>query len=405
MKKKVRSVLAISCLIIFTISSAAAIVQFEWTILNVDAQANDVWPSDRNSIPIAYDSDSDRTIMFGGWTEDFESLGDTWVYNLNENRWENKSPTIAPGVRAGHAFAYDAESDRAILFSGGKTGASDTLENWNDTWAYDYDTNTWENLEPTNMPPPRLSAVMVYDNESDVCILFGGIPDGGGFLGDTWAYDYNTNNWTNMDPLVYPSNRVAGMTYDIEYDRVVLFGGGGSIDWPLVMHTDTWIYDYNSNTWSEMTPADSPSSLGFMTYDAESEICVFHGGCLDWMENEVVSETWTYDYYTNTWNEIRKNPSPSPRSRIAITYDSESDRTILYSGGQLNATGSSWENYTYLIVNDLWTFDANTETWNKLWGDNGFDPWTIIIVGGGVAILAIVILFFMQRRRGVQVVE
>jgi hypothetical protein len=147
-----------------------------------------------------------------------------------------------------------------------------------------------------------------------------------------------------------------------------------------------------------MTPADSPTSMGFMTYDEESEVCVFHGGALDWFEESIVSETWTYNYITNTWTEINKNPHPRPRARIAITYDSESDRTILYSGGQLNSTAGSWEDYTYLIQNDLWTFDANTETWKQLWGDNGFDIVIILIIGGGVAILAIVILYFFQRR-------
>jgi hypothetical protein len=187
------------------------------------------------------------------------------------------------------------------------------------------------------------------------------------------------------------------MAYDIESDRVILFGGGGYDFWPIEMHTDTWVYDYNSNTWTEMTPVDSPTSMGFMTYDEESDLCVFHGGALDWLEESIVSETWTYDYYTNTWSEIRKNPSPSPRSRIAITYDSESNRTILYSGGQLNSTGGSWEEYTYLIENDLWTFDANTETWKRI-HPPPFDIVIIILIGGGVAVLAIVILYFFQRR-------
>ncbi|MFX1560575.1 MAG: kelch repeat-containing protein, partial [Promethearchaeota archaeon] len=361
MKGKIRPVLAISCLIIFTISSAAAVVQCEWTIMNVDAQTEVLWPSDRNTMPIAYDSDSDRSIMFGGWTENFESLGDTLAYHLNENSWQNMSPASAPGKRGGAAMAYDAESDRIILFSGQRNGSSTTLENWNDTWAYDYDTNTWENRVPAQMPSPRLSSYMAYDSESDVIILFGGLCDGGVFNDETWAYDYNTNNWTNMQPSVSPSNRVASITYDSESDRVVLFGGGGYyLDWPINIYTDTWVYDYNSNTWSEMTPADHPSSLGCMAYDAESELCVFHGGCEDWFEESVVSETWTYNYYTNTWKQISTNPNPSPRSRIAITYDSESDRVILYSGGQLDATGSDWEDYTYLIINDLWTFDANT---------------------------------------------
>ncbi|MFX1578453.1 MAG: Kelch repeat-containing protein [Promethearchaeota archaeon] len=401
MKIPIRSVLAINCLIMLIIVSTATIMQPNLTILNVDAQTDGEKPSDRNTTPIVYDSESDRSILFGGWTEDFTSLGDTWAYDLNTNTWENKSPLSAPGIRGGHAFAYDEESDRVILFSGQESGASETLENWNDTWAYDYNTNTWENLEPINMPPPRLSAAMVYDSESDVCILFGGIPDGGSFVGDTWAYDYNTNTWTNMSPLVSPSNRVSSMAYDIESDRVVLYGGGGYIFWPLVMHTDTWVYDYNSNTWSEMTPADNPLSMGMITYDEDSDVCVFHGGTLDWYEVSIVTETWTYDYNTNMWTQIDTEQYPEPRSRIGITYDSESDCVILHSGGQLEIEDGDWENATYDIINDLWIYDANTETWEKMYPliSHPFDPVLLLIIGGGVTILAIVILFFIQGKK------
>jgi hypothetical protein len=164
------------------------------------------------------------------------------------------------------------------------------------------------------------------------------------------------------------------------------------------MHTDTWVYDYNSNTWSEMTPADNPSSMGFMAYDAESDLCIFHGGCLDWFEKDIISETWTYDYNMNIWTEINTNPYPKPRSRIAITYDSESARTILYSGGQLIIPDGDWDNATYRIIDDLWTFDTNTETWEQLYPPP-INIWWLVIIGGGVAFFAIVILYFLQRRR------
>jgi N-acetylneuraminic acid mutarotase len=378
------------------------IAQFQWPIIIADSQTSIDWPTDRNSMQIAYDSGSDRTILFGGWGETFESYGDTLAYNLNDNSWENMSPTVAPGKRAGNAIAYDTQSDRTILFSGHKTGASTTLENWNDTWAYDYDSNTWTNLEPSQMPSPRLSAPMVYDSQSKVMILFGGLCDGGIFNNETWVFDYSTNNWTNMEPLVAPSHRVAGMAYDIDSDLVILFGGGGygPEGWPIKIYTDTWTYNYETNTWTKMNPADSPSSLGLMAYDEESDLCVFHGGCMDWFEEDIVSETWTYNYNANTWTEKSTSPVPEPRSRIAIAYDSESDRTVLYSGGKLNTIGSVFEDYTYLILNDLWTFDANTGVWERLYPPP-FNPWIIIVIGGGVIIIAIVILYFLQRRRGV----
>ena len=56
-------------------------------------------------------------------------------------------------------------------------------------------------MEPTTRPSPRTETGMAYDAESDRVILFGGVPQND----DTWAYDLNTNTWTLMEPAARPS--------------------------------------------------------------------------------------------------------------------------------------------------------------------------------------------------------
>lgn len=47
-------------------------------------------------------------------------------------------------------WVYDSESDRAIIFG----GSIKNLEvGYNDTWSYDYNTNTWTNMSPATNPP------------------------------------------------------------------------------------------------------------------------------------------------------------------------------------------------------------------------------------------------------------
>ena len=41
---------------------------------------------------------------------------DTWAYDANSDTWELMSPEISPSPRAMYATAYDTESDRVLLF-------------------------------------------------------------------------------------------------------------------------------------------------------------------------------------------------------------------------------------------------------------------------------------------------
>ena len=42
--------------------------------------------------------------------------------------------------------------------------------------------------------------------------------------GATWAYDVAANQWTQMMPPTGPRLGAVGMAYDIESDRVIIFG-------------------------------------------------------------------------------------------------------------------------------------------------------------------------------------
>ena len=68
--------------------------------------------------------------------------------------------------------AYDSQSDRLILCSGDNKIYTKV---YRDTWAYDYNTDTWENLTTPEMKNVAKSlAAMAYDSESDRIIMFGG---------------------------------------------------------------------------------------------------------------------------------------------------------------------------------------------------------------------------------------
>ena len=116
----------------------------------------------------------------------------------------------------------DAESDRTILFGGGSPWFM-----YGDTWAYDADSDTWEEMSPAQSPSPRAMYGATYDAESDRVLLWGG------FTGDEendvrlWAYDYNSDSWEAMPNETGPQQHWErhGMAYVPGIDKVLVFSG------------------------------------------------------------------------------------------------------------------------------------------------------------------------------------
>ncbi|MHA2143640.1 MAG: Kelch repeat-containing protein, partial [Candidatus Thorarchaeota archaeon] len=288
---------------------------------------------------------------------------DTWSYDYNTNTWTNMSPATNPPSTDWHQMTYHSGQDRVVLFGGHLEGGGANWDNSNETWTYDYNTNTWTNMSPALAPPGMSGAGMVYDSESDLIVLYGGWPDGGIYspaLVETWTYDLTSNTWTNVTPSIQPSSRGWGqMAYDSESDDIILFGGWEIHPETWKLLNDTWTYDANTNTWTEII-TDGPNILGDMEYDSESDRVVFWGGPVDIGEDVYASETWTYDDNSGTWEQMSPYPTPPGRTRAELTYDSESDRVILF-GGTLDSGYSADD-----IMNDCWEYDLNNNLWNNV---------------------------------------
>ena len=159
---------------------------------------------------MAYDEGSDRVILFGG--EAGIGLGDTWAYDFNSDSWKDMTPAKSPPARYYTAMAYEPRSDRIILFGGvaiGSPGFFPPQERdvpelspllgsekpRDDTWAYDFDKNTWTALAPATAPGPRAWHAMAHDGKGNV-VLFGGGLDRDHYQADTWTYDLTQNTWS-----------------------------------------------------------------------------------------------------------------------------------------------------------------------------------------------------------------
>ncbi|MEE9116180.1 MAG: kelch repeat-containing protein, partial [Thermoplasmata archaeon] len=76
--------------------------------------------------------------------------------------WGDLDPPLEPSAREAPVMAYDSTRDVFVMF-GGYDGSY-----LNDTWEYDYATNTWLEISTTNAPPARELSSMAYDSTNDV---------------------------------------------------------------------------------------------------------------------------------------------------------------------------------------------------------------------------------------------
>jgi hypothetical protein len=329
-------------------------------------------PAARKYHEMVYDSESDKIILYGGFTAAGDPNSwefDTWTYDYNNNIWTKLNTEGKPYSCLMYSFAYDTESDVIISYGGIRKDHVGS----NQTWIFNYNQNKWTKQEPSSSPNYRYSHQLVYDSESDVVILFGGRtskdynPYGiETYYNDTWAYDYNFNTWTNMTPAFNPVGRyMHAMTYDSESDRVIVFGGAEltaeifiTEDQPYL--DEIWAYDYNSNTWENLTTSEGPDARieSSIVYDSESDRCILVGGWHHMYEGKYGDETWAYDYNANSWDQMDLEGNGPWRYDPHLAYDSESDRVIMF-GGTPNTS-------IFDDTDETWAYDYNTDTWELM---------------------------------------
>jgi hypothetical protein len=199
-------------------------------------------PPPRFGHSLVYDSARRRVILFGGQAGSFFS--DVWAYDIAANQWNQLSPNEAgPSSRYGHGAIYETAKDRMVISHGFTTAGR-----FDDTWAFDFSDNSWKNLTPVGSKPlKRCLHHAVYDSGRGQMYLYGGCASGFGPcpLGDLWAFDLNTDVWQELTPASSPAPRYHyGMSFDDSRSRLVLFGGFGGD-----LLGDTWDFNSASGLW------------------------------------------------------------------------------------------------------------------------------------------------------------
>lgn len=289
-----------------------------------------------------YRDRSDEMFIFAGqsgpsWTNE---VRDMWSYHVRTGHWEYLGEQ--PGATANlYAPAYDRAADRIVLYVA--MDADGNILATPETWAFDPVSRTWENRQAANPPSPRWGAMVAYDLHADKTVLFGG----GDFqtwlpLNDTWTYDYPTNTWTQLHPATAPLPiNFGAMAYDSGSRLMVMFSGSHWYDetWVNWNLDETWTLDVPRAIWRLVPTAVAPSPRTYHRLDYDpwrGEVLMF-GGCTgtDFPEDPLVpqNDTWAFNTHTGHWRQLDPKAVPGPTGWHTLVFASGADRAVVFGGG------------------------------------------------------------------------
>ena len=171
-------------------------------------------PPARAEAVMVFDVKRGRSVLFGGHTITEKGrnwLGDTWEWD--GTRWVALQAS-GPSPRNGAAAIYDTDRERTVLF-GGNTQQGVSGETW------EWDGKQWTK-NASAVVEGRFNSVMAYDELRREVIRFGG-RFGGRAFGDTW--EYRGVRWRSLTSSGPEARNHAAMVYDRRHRNVILFGG------------------------------------------------------------------------------------------------------------------------------------------------------------------------------------
>jgi hypothetical protein len=262
-----------------------------------------------------------------------------------------------PEKRIGSRMIYDPVDNRIILYGGAHWQGRYIF--YGELWSYEYENNTWSILDSYNAPDPRFNHMLAYLPSRHQLFLFGGWSEEDR-IADTWIFDFESSSWTELHPRTHPSPRSdSSIAYDPQNDVIVLFSGYLLND---THSQDTWIYSFEEENWIEKKTDNPPlGQYGHYMIYAEStgQLLMYPGHWNIYSDGELQSHgyggnLWEYDVFNNTWITHYSSYYPPGRYWGNMVYDSTEDRIIFFGGhGTVN-------------YDDTWIYKITEREWEKI---------------------------------------
>jgi hypothetical protein len=208
--------------------------------------------------------------------------------------------------------------------------------------------NTYRLITTNGSPSPRFNAAL-EDLQDGRLLLFGGRDATGAWLDDTWIYEVETATWTQLAPPTSPPARNAH-AMALVGAFVVMFGGTNSGGGVPGMG-DTWLYEVAAENWAMLATPMAPSGRfqHEMVALGDGRALLFGGRTTG--GGTELGDTWIFDIAAGNWMDALPGGAPSIASAYALAFDG--DDTVTRFGGFQNSNP----------IAETWNYTVSTNTW------------------------------------------
>ena len=152
---------------------------------------------------------------------------------------------VGPAPREDHTWTVGP--DRTAFLFGGRDGATAFA----DLWAFDLDSDSWTELDPGRGPAARFGHEATWVDGVGLVIFAGQM--GSTFFDDLWAFDPATTKWTELPGDGDRPVARYGTCAALGPDGRLWISHGFTAD--LTRFSDTRAYDFEAGAWTDETPA------------------------------------------------------------------------------------------------------------------------------------------------------
>lgn len=226
-----------------------------------------------------------------------------------------------PTARTATRMVYNEENQRVLLFGGiSPLDSGATRRAFGDTW--EWNGRIWVQLHPDVAPSKRFGHAFVYDTLNDRALLFGG-GEGTQDYDDTWQYKGGA--WTLLSPPNAPSpRRFPAATWDRLRNRVLLFGGNHAVGETTTNYFDTWAF--NGTTWTRLHENGPQLTGASIVVDEKNDQILLLGAKTDGtVEMHRFNETG--------WEKLSPTTLPLCVRESALVYQRHNERVVQVGGG------------------------------------------------------------------------
>ncbi|KKM95014.1 hypothetical protein LCGC14_1192450 [marine sediment metagenome] len=175
-------------------------------------------PTPRIGHDMVYDEARDEIILFGGRDLSCKiQYNDTWSWTT-EYGWRLLTTDVSPSPRAFHAMVYDSKREIIVM-----TGGSETCRIVALPKVWEWNGQNWKEIP--NNGPARAAHRLVYDSHRKVTIMFGGYDEVGTQHNDIWEWNGHYWKTTATNQLIPLPRSSHGMAYDENRNMTLMYGG------------------------------------------------------------------------------------------------------------------------------------------------------------------------------------